>query len=378
MAPRRKITWIVLIALTVGIVIFSQYPAAVEKYYSTGMYPVIARGQRLLFGWIPFSVGDLLYGVTVILLGYRLVRLIRRLVRREAGKGWGWRLLRRTGYVLLWVYVVFNLTWGLNYNRLGIADQLQLQVKPYTTAELNELTQVVVEELNDLNGWAKTHRMDLGHIASLRAGAIRAYDSLAADDPRFAYRGPSVKSSLYSYPGLYIGFAGYYNPFTGEAQVNTLDPLFGQPYTTCHEMGHQLGYAKENEANFIGFLAARSSPDPSFRYSVYLDLYLYAMRELYFRDSVLAKGFRDQLAPGVREDLRELQRFNRKYENPVEPWIWKIYGRYLRANRQPHGIVSYSEVTAWLIAYARKNGRESIKARGAGLPGMLPPAGRPF
>jgi hypothetical protein len=349
--------------LTVGIAGFSRYPAAVERYYSMGLYPVIARGQRLLFGWIPFSVGDLLYGVVAVLLLYRLVRGIRRLLRREAKRGWGWRLLRGCVFVVLWVYVVFNVAWGLNYNRLGIADQLGLQVRPYSTAELNALTKVILGEMNDLNSGAKEHRADLGHMRMLRAGAVQAYDSLAADDPRFAYRSPSVKASLYSYPGLYIGFAGYYNPFTGEAQVNMGDPLFGLPYTSCHEMGHQLGYAKENEANFIGFLAARSSPDPAFRYSVYLDLYLYAVRELYVRDSALAKGFRGQLAPGVREDLRELQRFNRKYQNDLEPMIWDVYSGYLKANRQPHGIVTYSEVTAWLIAYGRKFGIESIRGR---------------
>jgi hypothetical protein len=309
---------------------------------------------------------------------YRLVRLIRQLVRRQVERGWLLRLLRQTVFVLLWVYVLFNGLWGLNYNRLGIADQLQLQVRPYSTAELNELTEVIVEELNDLDSWAGRHRAALGRTASLRAGAIRAYDSLAADDPMFAYRTASVKSSLYSYPGLYIGFGGYYNPFTGEAQVNTMDPLFGQPFTTCHEMGHQLGYAKENEANFIGFLAARSSPDPAFQYSVYLDLFLYSIRELYVRDSVLAKTFKGRLAPGVRDDLRELQRFNRKYANPLEPLIWKVYGRYLKANRQPQGIVTYSEVTAWLIAYAHKNGRDSIKGRGSGNLGIIPPPGEPF
>jgi hypothetical protein len=350
--------------MTIGIVILSWYPVAVERYYSTGLYPVIARGQRLLFGWIPFSVGDILYGAMVVFLLYRSVRGVRRLVRRQAGRGWLLGFVRQVVFTLLWVYVIFNVLWGLNYNRLGIADQLQLQVKPYTTAELNELTEVVVEELNDLNSWAKMHRVDLGRTTSLRAGAVQAYDSLAADDPRFTYRDVSLKASLFSDPGLYIGFAGYYNPFTGEAQVNTMDPLFGLPYTACHEMGHQLGYAKENEANFIGYLAARSSPDPAFRYSVYLDLYLYAIRELYGRDSVLAKGFKGQLAPGVREDLGELQRFNRRYENPLEPVIWNLYGKYLRANRQPNGIVTYSEVTAWLIAYARKYGLESIKGRG--------------
>lgn len=370
MSFRRKITWGCLIVLAMGIKVLSWYPEVVEKYYSRGLYPFLARGQRLLFGWVPFSVGDILYGGAVVLLLYRLVRLIRLLVRRQAERGWLLRLLRQSVFVLLWVYVLFNGLWGLNYNRLGIADQLQLQVKSYSTAELNELTEVIVEELNDLDDRARLHRMDLSHSTSLRAGAIRAYDSLAVSDPMFAYRSPSVKPSLYSYPGLYIGFGGYYNPFTGEAQVNTMDPLFGQPYTACHEMGHQLGYAKENEANFIGFLAARSSPDAAFQYSVYLDLFLYSVRELYVRDSVLAKTFKGRLAPGVRDDLRELQRFNRKYANPLEPLIWKIYGRYLRANRQPQGIVTYSEVTAWLIAYAHKYGRESIKGRMGGLPPM--------
>jgi hypothetical protein len=363
MSSRNKITFVCLIAAVVAIKLFSLYPEAVEKYYSRGMYPVIARGQRLLFGWIPFSIGDLLYGAVVVLLLYRLVRGIRQLVRRQVRRGWLLRGVRQVVFVLLWLYVVFNVLWGLNYNRLGIAEQLQLEVKPYTTAELNELTEIILGELNGLDSMARVHRVDLGRVVLLRSGAVRAYDSLAVDDPRFAYRGVSVKPSLFSHAGLYIGFAGYYNPFTGEAQVNMRDPLFGLPYTSCHEMGHQLGYAKENEANFIGFLAARSSPDPAFRYSVYLDLFIYAFRELYVRDSALAIGFKRQVAPGVREDLRELQRFNRKYENPLEPVIWNLYGKYLRANRQPHGIVTYSEVTAWLIAYARKYGRVSIGGR---------------
>jgi hypothetical protein len=351
----------VLIFLVVAIRVFSHFPSAVENYYSKGFYPVIARVQRFVFGWIPLSIGDILYLGVILLLIYRLVRLIRALIRREAGNNWLKLLLGRMVFVVLWVYVLFNGLWGMNYDRLGIADQLQLQVKPYSTSELHHLTVLLVGQLNVLDSIGRIHRSGFSHMRTLRNGAIVAYDSLGDRDPRFRYRNPSVKSSLFSYPGVYMGFAGYYNPFTGEAQVNTRNPLFTQPYTTCHEMGHQLGYAKENEANFVGFLAARSSPDPVFRYSVYLDLFLYAVRELYVRDSVLARSFRDSLAPGVREDLRELQRFNRKYANPMEPVIWRLYGRYLRANRQPHGIVTYSDVTAWLIAYGRKNGWDSLE-----------------
>lgn len=256
----------------------------------------------------------------------------------------------------LWAYVLFNILWGLNYDRLGIADQLQLQVSPYRTEELGQLTEVMVDELNGLDSIARQNRDRLSYTSVIRHVAIQAYDSLASVQPQFSYPFSSLKPSLFSYPGLYIGFAGYYNPFTGEAQVNVRDPAFTLPYTACHEMGHQLGYAKENEANFIGFLACRESPDPAVRYSTYLDLYQYAFRELFFRDSIFAKELRRKLAPGVREDLQELRRFSQKYENDLEPKIWAVYSRFLRANGQPHGIKTYSEVTAWLIALAKKDG----------------------
>lgn len=362
MSLGRKITWISLIVLAAGIKILSWYPGAVEAGYSRGIYPVIARLQRVLFGWIPFSIGDIFYLAALIYLLYGLLRLIRRLIRREVGREWLLRCTRQIVFVLLWVYVLFNGLWGLNYNRLGIAEQLGLEVRPYSTAELSDLTGVIVDQLNDMYTLSTTHPADISHNSSLRAGAVRAYDSLASRDSRFAYHSPSVKTSLFSIPGAYIGFGGYYNPFSGEAQVNTVNPLFTQPYTTCHEIGHQLGYAKENEANFIGFLAARNSPDPAFQYSVYFDMYLYSIRELYVRDSSLAKSLRARLNPGIRQDVLALQRFNRRYANPLEPYIWRLYGRYLRANQQPHGIVTYSEVTAWLIAYAKKNGRTAVEA----------------
>jgi uncharacterized protein DUF3810 len=353
---RSKITWACLLGAAAFIKVFSFFPGAVEKYYSRGIYPMIAWTQRVLFGWIPFSVGDLLYGAVFVVVMVWIIRSIRKLVRRELSRGWLVRGLRRVVFVGLWVYVLFNLLWGLNYDRLGIADQLQLQVLPYHTEDLGRLTELIVKELNALDTVARRDRYRFSRTSYLRTDAVGAYDSLAIVDPRFAYRVRSVKASLFSYPGLYIGFAGYYNPFTGEAQVNVLDPDFTLPYTACHEMGHQLGYAKENEANFIGFLACRESSDPSVRYSTYLDLYQYAFRELYFRDSVLARNYRGMLAPGVREDLRELRRFNRKYENELEPQVWAAYSRYLRANGQPQGVNTYSEVTAWLIAFIKKFG----------------------
>lgn len=360
MSGKKKIAWVIVVILAVGIRIFSSFPGAVERYYSTGLYPVTARLQRLLFGWIPFSIGDIFYGVLVVWLCYGLVILVRRIIKKKAGGQFFFTLLLKLVFVFLIVYVVFNLFWGLNYDRKGIADQLHLDVKPYSTAELTGLVGVITDRLNTLDSASLLRRERLASKHNLFSGAALSYAHLAAGDGRFAYLSPSVKPSIFSYLDNYMGFGGYYNPFTGEAQVNTMLPLFSQPFTTCHEIGHQLGYAKENEANFTGFLSARSSPDPAFRYSVYFDLYLYAARELYTRDSNLVKPFRERLHPAIRTDFQELKRFNRKYENPLEPLIMRLYGRFLRANGQPQGIMTYNEVVAWLIAYSRKNGPEAI------------------
>jgi hypothetical protein len=360
MSVKRKITWVTLLVLTIAIKFLSFFPAAVESWYSTGIYPVIGRLQRFLFGWIPFSVGDLLYLFVGIWLVVKLVHLVRRLLRRQANGRWVLSVLRRCVFMILLIYVLFNGLWGLNYDRRGIADQLQLKVEPYSTQELARLLQSVCGHLNELDSTAGQDRSAFSNHAALFAGAVGAYDSLAAKDVRFRYRPSSIKSSLFGYLNDYLGFGGYYNPFTGEAQVNTTLPVFSQPFTTCHEMGHQLGYARENEANFSGYLSARSSADAAFRYSVYFDMYLYAARELYSRDSTLVTPLRDHLRPGIRGDLRALQRFNRQFENPFEPLVRRLYGSYLRANRQPQGLMTYNEVTAWLIAYAKKNGWETI------------------
>jgi hypothetical protein len=117
-----------------------------------------------------------------------------------------------------------------------------------------------------------------------------------------------------------------------------------------------MGYAKEEEANFCGFLTTKSSPDPAFRYSVYVDLYLYAASALYGLDSTALIPYRESIKPEVRRDLRELREFYRRYQNPLEPLIHIIYGRYLKANRQPQGINSYDEVVGLAIAYYNKYG----------------------
>ena len=357
---KKNKTLVILFAVAVGIKLFSLFPDAVERYYTHGLYTFTSAAQRILFGWIPFSIGDLFYGAAILFLLYKLYDLVRRLLKKQTNRRYWIGGAQLFVSVFLWVYISFNVLWGLNYNRHGIATDLGLQVNHYTKEDLVSVMQTINERLYALDSTGRLHRASLHKKKTLFKGAVNAYDSLALHQQGIHYSFASVKPSLYSYLGNYLGFSGYYNPFSGEAQVNTTMPVFVQPFTTCHEIGHQLGYAKENEANFAGYLAAKSSSDAAFRYSVYFDLYSYSWYYLYRQDSLLAKKFTAGLPPGVQRDYAELREFLRRHRNPVEAVIDHLYGQYLRANQQPSGKLSYNEVIAWLIAYYKKYGAAAI------------------
>jgi hypothetical protein len=357
---KRYRSWLIPLLIVTVIKIFSFFPEAVEKYYSTGIYPVISIFPRLAFGWIPFSVGDILYAVVFLYLIISLVRFFTRAFKRTLHRQYLRLCLKRCLSILLWVYIAFNIFWGLNYDRLPIAKQQQLETKPYSKEDLQNLIGMLVSKMNGIDSASRAARNNLNTNDSLFRYSVAAYRSASEEYPHLLYTHPSVKSSFYGYIANYMGFSGYYNPFTCEAQVNTTIPRFVQPFTTCHEIGHQLGYAKEEEANFSGFLSTKSSTDPAFRYSIYVDLYLYSASALYALDSAAFIPYRESLKPDIRQDLRDLKAFYKSYQNPLEPIIHKIYGKYLKANRQPRGIYAYDEVVGLAIAYYKKHGAEAF------------------
>jgi hypothetical protein len=260
-------------------------------------------------------------------------------------------------YILLFIYVFFNLFWGLNYDRYGSAYQFNIKQEKHTLADLTALENVLLQRLNTEAARVDSNALAaMEHKKTLFAEARRCYDSVQRRYPFLAYSPTSLKPSLFSYLGNYLGFQGYYNPFSGEGQVNTTVPVFLRPYICTHEMAHQLGYAKEMEANFIGFLAAKGSPNAVFRYSAYYDVFWYTYREIELRDTALAGQYYRQLHPRVVAHVQEARAFFKKYRNPLDPVINKLYSYYLNMNRQPMGMRSYNQVVGLLIGYRKQYG----------------------
>ena len=356
---KRIVIMLVLLFVCVAIHYYSNNENRVEYGYAASFYPAISNIFRLAFGWLPFSIGDFLWGALVFFLIQKLFYLIRFLVSKKRRTGSG-EIVKatfiKTVIFCSVVYILFNIFWGINYNRVGIANQLGLKMDEYSVDELKIINGLLVDKINSSKQTLLNNKTAYPANAILFSMTKNAYTEVAKKHHFLTYKNASLKQSMWGWLGNYTGFVGYYNPFTGEAQVNTTVPKFSQPFTACHEVAHQLGYAKEMEANFVGYLAASNSADTLFRYSVYTDLFSYANRSLYFADSTSALQYRKLLLPAVIADFKERRKFALDHSSFLEPIFRAVYGKFLQSNQQPMGILSYDEVTSFIIAYYKKFG----------------------
>jgi hypothetical protein len=353
----KRYKWWIVAGLVILIKVFSLNKHWVEQFYSNGVYSYVAWILRLITGWVPISIGDILYLVAALWLVWKLVKFIQAIVKKRLRRGWLKRSLLKGLYYLLVIYLVFNIAWGLNYNREGAASRLGLNTEKYHSTELKMFCGLLLDRVNSAKqDWMQTDQ-PYPNSREMFERSASIYDQAKQTYPFLEFSRPSIKSSMYSLLGSYFGFAGYYNPFSGEAQINTMVPVFTQPFTAAHEVAHQIGYAKENEASFVAYLAISASNDELFKYSCYFDMFVFARRELYQYDSTAAKELTNQLIPEARKDYEEWRAFALKYKNPVEPMVRWAYGYYLKMNDQPQGILTYDEVIGNLISFYRKFGK---------------------
>jgi hypothetical protein len=317
--------------------------------------------MRFLLGWIPFSVGDVLIGLSI---GAAIWWLVKGFRTWRAGRATRKGTLTRAAnllYVLLTGYLLFHWLWGLNYYRLGSAAIFQMNTAEYSTADVDTLVSMLHKRLTVICAdSAGLEALKTNDRRRLGAEAMQAWEVAAQRYPFMTFRQQSLKPNMLGPLQSYTGYGGYLFPFTGEAQVDFYVPAFVLPFTVCHEMAHQQGFGSESEANMVGFLAARASKNPLFVYSAYSDMHGYALRELYRRDTLLASAWKERIPGILAKDRRQLAAYYQERRNPAQPLLDWVYNRYLLNTNQPEGIQSYNRVVAWLIAYGKKYGWNAI------------------
>lgn len=328
--------------------IIKKYPEFIETYYSTSLYTVISRIMRYSFGWLPFSAGDILYTLAAIYLIRWLCITRSNWLKKTKTQ------LLNVGASLSVLYLAFHLLWGFNYYRLPLHKSLKVE-KDYTLEALKNLTQQLIEKSNEIHLNLTSNDtllviMPYDKLEILKKVNL-GYIELAKTHKYLDYKPISIKRSLYSLPLTYMGFSGYLNPFTNEAHIDDLIPLYRIPTTASHEVAHQLGYAAENEANFIGALAAINHPDNFFKYSGYTFALGHCLNELYKQDPSSYEAMAAEINKGILKNYTEVRQFWESYQNPAEPVFKSTFDNFLKFNNQKDGMKSYSYVVALLVNY---------------------------
>lgn len=346
-------TPLLLIIIITTLHLFSLQHFWVESIYSNRVFPYISLVVRSITYWLPFSIGDIVYVLVFIwVFASAIIFIFRKPTWKKL-----FTSLRNFLVKCLWVYLIFLLLWGLNYYRYGIGYKLQLYPDMYSTRDLEVVTALLRDALNKNKKMIDSLHIPYPGDEAILQQTVSMYDSAEKKYPFLKYKQADIKKMMFGTLGNYAGFLGYYNPFTGEAQVNMQAPDFIIPFTACHEIGHQLGFASESEASFVGYLAIQSGHSPLFRYSVYFDLFAFANGELSVRDSVAARQNIKLLDTAVKKDIATYRQYLKKYQNPLSPFLSQLYGDYLKVHNQPKGIQSYDEVVAWMVAYYKKYGK---------------------
>lgn len=332
----------------IGVKLLGKNPEFIESYYSNGMYQFTSKLLRYAFGWLPFSFGDLFYAFAIIYMTRWIYKNKRRYLKDT--KRWFAEVF---SFIAI-IYFSFHVFWGMNYYRLPLNESLNIE-KEYTTEQLVAITKRLINTTNSIHQEI-TNNDSLKVIMPFTKGemlkmAPDGYAILEQDFPHLKYEPRSIKKSIFSLPLTYMGFSGYLNPLTNEAHVDALIPAYKFPTTLCHEIAHQLGYAAENEANFIGCLAAIHNPNIYFEYSGYAFALRHCVNEVYNREPKLFKQLVETINKGVRDNYKEVRDFWDSYKNPTEPLFKTTYNAYLEANAQEGGMESYSYVVALIVNY---------------------------
>ena len=194
----------------------------------------------------------------------------------------------------------------------------------------------------------------VGLQARLMSKAMRklAEQYPVLDRPLYSPPKPVLASELMSYANI----GGMFFPFTMESNINVDNPFFVVPWTMTHELAHQCGFMREDEANFIAYLACKQSDDALMRYSGYLLAYDNAVSALRKVDPEAAKAIGSGLSAAVRRDLAQRAEHWAQYEGPIQDVSNAANDTYLKANDQADGMRSYGRMVDLLLAEQRAEG----------------------
>ncbi len=322
--------------------------SALEVWYGNGVFRICRVMLDYTFGLLPLPGTFLLVLVLVIFLARRLR---------------GWRKWKLGTFVLKfmgaigWILFSFYALWGFNYGRASVSERLSWSKDKLDKKTLIEMAEHFLVDLNEIRGNLNVE----DHFGETRSWQqkIRFDAYPLARQLGYQVPGRKLRSREWKPVGilLRIGTAGFYNPLTGECNIDGGLHDLQKPYVIAHEYFHGLGVTGEGDCNFLAYLLCHHSSDPFIRYSGELGFWRYLRSALYRNSPEDFKLVMQKSLPQIQEDIRAIDAQMDKFPDIAPRVRDKMYDTYLKSNKIEDGMASYGTVVGMVLNWKR-NGEQ--------------------
>ncbi len=349
-----KFLSIILLPLAILIKqVMANFPEFTEKYYSRGIYKFIIQPVSLLTGLIPFSVAELALVFLVIFIPVMIIYLIIKAIRKRKGI----ILLQFLANVVLigslWFFIQV-MVWNINYERLPYSELANINIQDSSVEDLDALCRWLVDETNKLREQVSENQDGVmlveGGYKSVLERAAKGYEAIEQKYPFLGGKYGPPKPVLLSRLMSHTNIIGIYSCLTGEANIDIDIPHFDLASTAMHEMAHQRGFAREDEANYIAYKTCMAHPNVDFKYSGSVMALQYSMNALYNENPDRYFAIAENFSDGYLRDLEADRVYWKQFQGITKEVANKMNDTYLKFNGEEDGVKSYGRMIDLLLA----------------------------
>lgn len=351
--PTAAIVFYALALVSALLCVIFALSESFSDFFNRNVSSVIRAVLAYATGWIPFSLAEYIIISVPLLLAALMIFGIRRSTQT-------WRdVFIYCGTlisVVALIFSVFAMGFLPAYHGTTLDEKLGIERREVSAEELYVTALILSEQINELQGQISYNSQTGFSIMPYSWGEmndklIDAY-SAACDKYPFVQRLDSrLKPVMLSEAMSYTHITGVYSFFTGEANINVAFPDYTIPYTAAHELSHQRGIAREDEANFMAFLVCAESDDAYIRYCGYLNLYEYVASALYSASRELYADVLATIPRPVRSEMQAYSRFFDKYQDSVAGEVSETVNNTFLVINGTEGTKSYGMVVDLAVAY---------------------------
>ena len=351
------IFWGVLLLATIFLQAQARAPHGFAEWYAGRVYPGILRVLGGFSNLFPFALDECVIYLMILGTAGYLIRGIYQ-IRKKKTRLSAFLLCTGKGAVklgILWLFA-FTVTCGINYHRTPFSALAGLPMEPSTVEELEGLCLWLTERIEEVSTRTKVQENGLTALPDgLQEKTTQAMAKLGDTYDELAGWYPKAKP-VRTWKVLSMEFLeGVFGPYTMEAHYNPDIPAYNQPAVLCHELSHLKGFMREDEANFIAYLACTGSEDANLQYSGLLLAYTHSINALYAADYDRFAEVRGRLCEQAERDYAWHREYWAQYEGPVSKVSDKVNDTYLRANAQAEGSKSYGRMVDLLLGEYRQS-----------------------